>query len=388
MAVSNIEAFLEAFDFGPQISHIKIHDSVAARMVQTHSASVYVRKIGHPKTGVLVASVSAEADEVIMTFANHPSHTDLSPLHFNPATGHLHFDKEIELNVVFSGDDKVKKYEIIATISDYHIQAIQDYLFEEHEGNHGDIIRYAFYRASGIGPRPLLIWLHGAWEGGDDLRIALLGNPTTRLSGDPIQAYFGGAHVLVPQAPTFWMDDGSGHYTKDGRSRYLEDLVDLIQDALRRHSDIDARRIYLGGSSNGGFMTMLLLIRHPEIFAAGFPVCEAYHHQWLTDDDLDVLRRQAIWFTASKDDRVVHVDQFTQATFDRLTELKAKNIHLSLFEHVVDPSNQYLDAEGHPWRYDGHGSWICVLNDQVFQIINKKKQSLFSWLASQKRSTS
>lgn len=386
MADSSIEAYLEAFDFGPQLSQIKIQDSVAAHMVYTHSLSVYVRKIGHAKSVVPVASVSAKADEVIISFANHPSHTELSPLHFNPATGHLHFEKVIELIVVFSGDNDETEHEIIAPISDYHIYAIRDYLFEEYEGNHGDIMRYAFYPASGISPRPLLIWLHGAWEGGDDLRIALLGNPTTRLSGDLIQAYFDGAHVLVPQAPTFWMDDGSGHYTKDGQSCYLDDLVGLIHDCLNRHSDIDTRRIYLGGSSNGGFMTMLLLLRYPDMFAAGFPVCEAYHHQWLTDEDLAVLRRQAIWFTASKDDHVVRVDQFSLATYNRLQQLKADHIHLSLFEHVVDPSNQYLDAEGHPWRYDGHSSWIWVLNDHVFQTINEKKQSLFSWLASQKRS--
>lgn len=37
---------------------------------------------------------------------------------------------------------------------------------------------------------------------------------------------------------------------------YVEPLERLIADFVKEHEDIDTKRIYLGGDSNGGFMTM------------------------------------------------------------------------------------------------------------------------------------
>ena len=69
------------------------------------------------------------------------------------------------------------------------------------------------------GMRPLVIWLHGAGEGGTDPTIAYTGNKVVNLSGPEIQAKLGGAWILAPQTPTMWMDDGSGQYGRTGRSK-------------------------------------------------------------------------------------------------------------------------------------------------------------------------
>ena len=61
---------------------------------------------------------------------------------------------------------------------------------------------------------PLIIWLHGGGEGGTDPTIPLLANRATNYAAPEIQAFFGGAYVLVPQTPTFWMDNGQGEYTR------------------------------------------------------------------------------------------------------------------------------------------------------------------------------
>jgi len=37
----------------------------------------------------------------------------------------------------------------------------------------------------------------------------------------------------------------------------------------------DTNRIYIGGDSNGGYMTMLMIRDYPSYFAAAFPTCEA-----------------------------------------------------------------------------------------------------------------
>ena len=52
----------------------------------------------------------------------------------------------------------------------------------------------------------------------------------------------------------------------------VQDIVDSVNYA-RSHANIDSSRIYIIGGSGGGHMTLLMLGRHPEIFAAGAAFC-------------------------------------------------------------------------------------------------------------------
>ncbi len=79
---------------------------------------------------------------------------------------------------------------------------------------------------SDSGKNPLVIWLHGAGEGGTDIDIDLLGNEVTALTTENetnVQHYFAeyglaGAYVLAVQTPTMWMDDGTGNYNNGSGS--------------------------------------------------------------------------------------------------------------------------------------------------------------------------
>ena len=86
---------------------------------------------------------------------------------------------------------------------------------------------------------PLIIWLHGAGEGGQEPPIAAIGNKVVNLISPKVQKIFGGkTYLLAPQAPTMWMDDGSGEYTKDGSSKYTEVLDALIGAFVDAHPQI------------------------------------------------------------------------------------------------------------------------------------------------------
>lgn len=72
------------------------------------------------------------------------------------------------------------------------------------------------------------------------------------------------------------------------RSIYTDTLIELIQKYVEEHPGIDQNRIYIGGCSNGGYMTMNLLFEKPDYFAAAYPVCDAAGtgetlFQWLAE---------------------------------------------------------------------------------------------------------
>ena len=230
---------------------------------------------------------------------------------------------------------------------------------------------------------PLIIWLHGAGEGGTDPSVAILGNQVTNLAKDIIQNYFvtdsvKGAYVLAAQTPTAWMDkDGSGVYgTEEASQYYVKALKGLIDKYIEENGDIDMDRIYIGGCSNGGFMTVNMIINYSDFFAAAYPVCEAYDAKWLTDEAVESIKDLPIWFTHSANDNTVSIynkeggswtapatpttpqDAYTNNLYIRLINAGAENVHYSLFESVnVDGVN-----------YDGHWSWIYTLRDECVNV--------------------
>ena len=211
---------------------------------------------------------------------------------------------------------------------------------------------------------PLVIWLHGGGEGGVDVSITLLGNEVVALIRPEIQSHFtteggeGGAYVLSVQCPTMWMNTSKGFGHGDYPSLYSDVLKSCIDEYLDRHPDVDRNRIYLGGCSNGGFMTMHMLIRHPRFFAAAYPTCEAYTDQYISDYEIKALAEENIWFVQSYDDTTVDAKTHCIPTFQRLMKVGAKNVWMSMFEDV-----QGIDNPG--MKLFGHFSWCYLFNDAV-----------------------
>lgn len=270
------------------------------------------------------------------------------------------------------------------------------------------------------GKNPLIIWLHGAGEGGEDPTIALYGNKVVNLATEKIQDYFKdtGAYVLVPQCSTMWMDyDGAATYNNtiagsDGKSYYTEALMELIKEYVAGHPEIDTKRIYIGGCSNGGYMTLNMLINYPDYFAAAYPICEAYSAEWLTQEKINAIKNIPIWFTHAKTDGTVPVyegtmdyntytylfkldeqgekiplDDFTNAAFNRLVDAGASNVHYTLWDNVIDTSGKYFkkDSESEPYEYMGHFSWIYTLNNECMEEIDGKEVTIFDWLSKQSK---
>ena len=86
-------------------------------------------------------------------------------------------------------------------------------------------------------------------------------------------------YLLVPQCPP---DEVWGGVTRDWEQVVFNDstysppgkmVIELIDKMLAENPNIDPKRIYITGLSMGGFGTYDLMMRRPNLFAAGLPVC-------------------------------------------------------------------------------------------------------------------
>ncbi len=235
------------------------------------------------------------------------------------------------------------------------------------------------------GKNPLVIWLHGGGEGGTDIDIALLGNEVTALTTDNstnVQHYFktdglAGAYVLAVQSPTMWMDAlGNDDYGDSGankeptgepqRSYYTEALWKAITTYVDGNSDIDTDRIYIGGCSNGGYMTMNLAFEHGDYFAAYYPICQGYMSGNISDEMLADIKDYKMWFLLSEADNTLKPSMYTIPLYDRLVTAGAQNMHLTYLKNVPGVDDPEPSAGwGTKGFYDGHWSWINAFNDDV-----------------------
>ena len=242
----------------------------------------------------------------------------------------------------------------------------------------GVTYQYGSYKPEG-GSKTLVVWLHGLGEGGTDNTdpyVTLLANKAAVLGDESFQSTVGGANVLVPQCPTYWMDnDGkmtnftSGGIQADGTSHYLESLHELI---AKYKEETGSTKVVIAGCSNGGYMTMLMALNYPTEYDAYVPICEALPNALITDEQVKTLADLKMYYVFSQDDTTVVPELHEVPLLQRLEAAGAKDIHASVTEHVVDTTGTYyadengqptLENTGKPYQYMGHWSWIYFFNN-------------------------
>jgi predicted peptidase len=126
---------------------------------------------------------------------------------------------------------------------------------------------------------PLVLVLHGSGEKGNDNQAQLVWGAT--LFVDSLNRVRYPALVLFPQCPEndFWVryaetQDSLGFSFPANAppTRAMHLVMELITQ-LARTDQVNDRKIYVGGLSEGGFGTYDILWRMPQFFAAAFPIC-------------------------------------------------------------------------------------------------------------------
>lgn len=401
-ATQSYRTVIEVEDWGPAITKVIVDLGQAAQKnsVDTDTFTVHVQRtesrartkiMGDAKGNreVIKAYISdADGDEVeegnyaALEMKIGPDISLASPINYSKATD---FNAWVECAYTITQQKDIATESglisgIVADRSAGEIKLLLDD-FTVSEGTYDGItMKYAGFAPADSGKHPLIVWLHGAGEGGNDGLLPIAANKAANFASEEIQSYFGGAYVLAPQSPSMWMQGEKGF--GDGTSIYEDALMELIEDYAAGHPWIDTDRIYLGGDSNGGYMTMILARDYTGYFAAAFPTCEALRDALITDQDIQTLSSIPIWFIAAKSDTTVPVNDFLVPTYNRLIAAGAEDVHLSLYEKVVDQTGLYENQDGAPYEYYGHWSWIYVYNNDPSAVIDGKTVTIMEWLAS------
>ncbi|MBR4374643.1 MAG: hypothetical protein IKP49_09810 [Treponema sp.] len=286
------------------------------------------------------------------------------------------------------------------------------------------------------GKIPLVVWFHGMGEGGKNKASPILNAKVTNLASEEIQSKFpNGFCILAPQCPTGWLmvserTIGGIHYwapvdkdkvknkisggmksAKDTVTmpmRFLKQKVrqaftgnsvsddedeteaeeekipfgsfsyytflmkDLIDSVISENPEIDTSRIFVGGCSAGGYMTLNMILVFRYFFRAAFPTCEFYLDSKITDEQIQFLSSFPIFFTYAKNDTTVDPLKATIPTIERMKKNGAKDFRCTEYEDVHDTSGRFFGEDGSAYQYEGHASWIYTLNND---------NGIFDWLS-------
>lgn len=209
----------------------------------------------------------------------------------------------------------------------------------------------------GKGRLPLVLFLHGAGERGDD-NAAQLENGAARLLGSPLARRDFPCHFVLPQCPkgSRWVEvDWSSrqHSLPAAPSVPLGLTLELLA-ALFSELPVDRDRVYLVGLSMGGYGAWDLLSRAPETFAAAVIVCGG-------GDEAQAARLAGvpIWAFHGAEDKVVPVERSRRM----IAALRGAAAG-------TDPPPRYTEYAG-----VGHDAWTTAF----------REPELLPWLFSQRR---
>lgn len=198
-------------------------------------------------------------------------------------------------------------------------------------------IRYRLYSPKAIQPRPLILFLHGGGETGDDNRKQVFDCfGAAKLAEDYPDCY-----VLAPQAkggiPTSLQLNNFKKMTfhtshlgpATGWTReYLAGICDLIREMIT-DGRVNPARVYVTGMSMGGGGTLTAMSVGADLFAAAVPICPT-----MTPDTYRILcglEHSKLWITCSYLDHTIYRHKYIVDGILTLRDAGNQDAKLTMF---------------------------------------------------------
>jgi predicted peptidase len=182
---------------------------------------------------------------------------------------------------------------------------------------------------------PLMLFLHGAGERGDDLELVKKHGPPKMVETKPDFPFI----LVSPQCP---------------RDQWWEPMeLSALLDAVVDEYKVDTDRIYVTGLSMGGFGSWALAAHEPKRFAAIVPICGGGEPLWAR-----LFSHLPVWAFHGAKDSVVPLER-SEEMVDALKK-RGSDVRLTVYPEA------------------GHDAWTETYANP----------DLVTWLLQQKRSVS
>ncbi|MBO1004015.1 prolyl oligopeptidase family serine peptidase [Pseudogracilibacillus auburnensis] len=184
---------------------------------------------------------------------------------------------------------------------------------------------------------PLVLFLHGRGERGDNLNLVKAHGPAKLAEKKefPFILISPQCPIEIPRYSTWPV--------------YTDELIALVDDIIERYR-VDEKRVYVTGLSMGGYGTWDIAKKYPEKFAAAAPICGGG-----STKDIERLKNIPVWaFHGAKDDVVL-----IEESKEMVEALRAVggNVKFTIYPNA------------------NHDSWTETYNNPEF----------YTWLLSQKK---
>lgn len=233
---------------------------------------------------------------------------------------------------------------------------------------------------------PLVVWLHGMGDGASE-GLQVKKSNIAYWSSDEFQARFkpaGGAFILAARSR-----EENGIYWGN---EMIEPLRAAIDDFIAKNkNNIDLSRIYVGGYSMGGKMTLKMSVAYPEMFAAAFPICPA----WSPDDEMaSYLSDMPVWLISSTRDPLVNYYLAVSPTWERIISISSvpEECRFSTLTKVCYEDGKKCGSSHHAWFAVNHDlfsaengayPYMSTVNGVGETVTLTYPDGMISWLVSQ-----
>ncbi|MCH4886221.1 phospholipase [Acidaminobacter sp. JC074] len=178
---------------------------------------------------------------------------------------------------------------------------------------------------------PLILFLHGAGEVGDNLAYLKTQGLPKYLETNSLDAI-----VVSPQCPrnTNW-------------GMLMDELYELLK-SIKASYKVNLNKVYLTGLSMGGYGTWTLAVKHPKEFAALVPICGGMVHK----NSVEILKDMPVWVFHGAKDNVVPLEA-SKRLVDVLEECGG-NVKFTVYPDLRHDSwtRTYNNPELYEWLFN------------------------------------
>lgn len=262
-------------------------------------------------------------------------------------------------------------------VTDEQVEGLDAFAAEQE----GDVI-YRIYRPKASVPRPMILFLHGVGESGNDNFAQMVGT----VGAIRLAERYPDMYVMAPQAPGRPKTADQTRASKQsfagatmnityGWTRnYLSQICDIIRKMIA-DGQVDQHRVYVTGLSMGGGGALCAMNVGADLFAASAPICPT-----MTPESYAILRgltHAKIWISAAYVDHTIYRHKYIVDGILELRDQGNQDARLTLY------GPEELEAYGIATEPDlplkklfeeNHNCWILTYNNE---------HGILSWLTEQ-----